>query len=914
MKKLRSLKTVIITLLLAFSCLVVWVILPDDEIDFNTQVKPIINNNCISCHGGVRQNGGFSLLFEEQAKGNTDSGAPAIIPGHPEKSEMIRRLQSHDPEERMPYEKKPLGKEEINILKRWIKEGAKWDTHWAYIPVRNIEISDQFSNDDRFKTWAKNDIDYFIYEKVKELRLSPSKTADIPTLARRLSLDLIGLPPPSNVVDKLNKNPSDVSLDYYIDELLASPHFGEKWAGMWMDLARYSDTKGYEADRARTIWKYRDWLINAFNEDKPYDQFLIEQIAGDLLPDPSDDDLIATAFHRNTMTNDEGGTDNEEFRVAAVIDRVNTTWEVTMGTTFSCVQCHAHPYDPFKHEDYYKFMSFFNNTRDEDTPADYPLLRHFRGEDSLKLVELKNWLHLNVEQKRSNEITAFLKTRQPSINSLVCDKYINSELAGVQWVVFRNNGSCRLKGVNFNGKNSLIYRFRSYLPGGIWKIRMDSINGPLLKEVRVADTKREWSYHELEFQQTSGTHDLYFTYYNPNLKDDPRDNGLMFDWFYFTEQFPGERSKGYKAAKDIFWKLIDVETLQTPIMVENPRGMRRETRVFERGNWLSKGELVEPGVPEVLNYSSEDIRPDRLGIVKWMVNTQNPLTARAYVNRIWEQLYGYGIVKTLEDFGSQGIPPTHVELLDHLSWKFMHDFNWSTKALLKYIISSATYQQSSSATHDYLNQDPQNKYFARAPRVRLSAEQIRDQALSVSGLLSPKMYGPSVMPYQPDRIWNSPYSGVKWEKSEGEDQYRRALYTYWKRTSPYPSMELFDVMAREVCTSRRINTNTPLQALVTLNDSVYVEASLHFAKRMVEEGGQGVSDQIRYGYKLMMNKDIPVEKLDVLLKLYESIKGENSLIKKVVRRSAELQDEKHINAMSIMANTMLNLDEFIVKN
>ncbi|MCK5103050.1 MAG: DUF1553 domain-containing protein, partial [Cyclobacteriaceae bacterium] len=340
----------------------------------------------------------------------------------------------------------------------------------------------------------------------------------------------------------------------------------------------------------------------------------------------------------------------------------------------------------------------------------------------------------------------------------------------------------------------------------------------LLKEVRVADTKREWKYHEFEFQQTSGTHDLYFTYYNPNLKDDPRDNGLMFDWFYFTEQFPGEKFKGFKAAKEIFWKLIDVETLQTPIMVENPREMRRETRVFERGNWLSKGELVKAGVPEVLNYSSEDISPDRLGIVKWMVNTQNPLTARAYVNRIWEQLYGYGIVKTLEDFGSQGIPPTHVELLDHLSWKFMHDFNWSTKALLKYIVSSATYRQSSSVPHEYLNLDPQNKYFARAPRVRLSPEQIRDQALVVSGLLSPKMYGPSVMPYQPDRIWNSPYSGVKWKKSEGEDQYRRALYTYWKRTSPYPSMELFDVMAREVCTSRRINTNTPLQALVTLND------------------------------------------------------------------------------------------------
>ncbi|MCK5371292.1 MAG: DUF1549 domain-containing protein, partial [Cyclobacteriaceae bacterium] len=481
-------------------------------------------------------------------------------------------------------------------------------------------------------------------------------------------------------------NQSVNALETYIDELLNSPHFGEKWAGMWMDLARYSDTKGYEKDGGRTIWRYRDWLINAFNDDIPYDQFLTEQIAGDLLPNPTDNQLIATAFHRNTMTNDEGGTDNEEFRIAAVIDRVNTTWEVTMGTTFSCVQCHSHPYDPFKHEDYYRFLAYFNNTRDEDTPDDYPLLKHFEGQDSTRLEELKNWLKVNLEQKRADEITTFIKTWQPSINSLNCDKYVNSELAGVRWVVFRNNGSCRLKHVNFDGKNTIIYRYRSFLTGGIWQIHLDSIDGPLLKKISVANTKSKWAFNEIEFQQVSGIHDLYFTYFNPNLKDQ-RTNGLMFDWFYFTEEFPGKEADGFTKAKENFWHLMRTKTSLTPIIIENPKDMYRETRVFERGNWLAAGDMVEPGVPEIMNPIPEGVPADRLGLASWLVNPKNPLTARTYVNRIWEQLFGFGIVETLEDFGTQGFSPTHKELLDHLSWKFMHEFNWSTKALLKYIIS-----------------------------------------------------------------------------------------------------------------------------------------------------------------------------------------------------------------------------------
>jgi hypothetical protein len=908
----RLLKRIFFISVPVILCLVVWLIWPREEIDYNTQVKPIINAHCISCHGGVKQNGGFSLLFEEQAKGKTKSGSAAIIPGHPGKSEMIRRLVSDDPEERMPYEKEPLKKEEIRILKKWIKQGAKWDTHWAYIPVQKPEPENKYAKNKELISWKKNDIDDFIFKKAKSNNLEVSEQADLPTLARRISFDLIGLPPPVEAFEKLSNNPSKEEWEIYIQELLSSKHFGEKWAGMWMDLARYSDTKGYERDDSRTIWKYRDWLINAFNNDEPYDKFLTEQIAGDLLQNPSDDQLIATAFHRNTMTNDEGGTDNEEFRVAAVIDRVNTTWEVTMGTTFSCVQCHAHPYDPFKHEDYYRFMAFFNNTRDEDTFDDYPVLRHFEKEDSLKLVELKNWLNKNAEKEQTDEIVKFVKTWQPSINSLTAVDFVNSELSDTKWLVFRNNGSSRLKNVNLDGKNKLIYRYRSFTSGGIWKINLDSLGGPILKEIKVDDTKRNWSFGEIDFKPVSGTHNLFLSYNNPQMKD-PQANALLFDWFHFTEDFPGEGIPGYNEAKEKFWELLTAETSRTPVMLENPVEMKRVTKVFERGNWLSPGEVVTTGIPEIMNPLPPDAPANRLGLANWLVSPQNPLTARTYVNRIWEQFFGFGIVETLEDFGSQGIPPTHKELLDHLAWKFMNDFQWSTKKLIKYIVSSATYRQSSHSSKEQLEIDPQNKLYTHGPRIRLTAEQIRDQALVVSGLFSEKIYGPSVMPYQPERIWNSPYSGLKWNQSKDENQYRRAIYTYWKRTSPYPSMELFDMMPREVCTIRRIATNTPLQALVTLNDSVFVEAAAQLAKRMIDDGGAKVPEQIKHGYKLIMYKEITKEKLDILLKLYKDINN-SDLVKNVSFQPNNSSDKKHIKAMNIIAGTLLNLDETIMKN
>ena len=906
-----SRRILLLVLLFAFIGTVVWVMYPEDVIDYNSQVKPVLNKHCISCHGGVKQSGGFSLLFEEEAKSNTNSGQPAIIPGHAENSELIKRLSSEDPEERMPYEKDPLSREEINILSKWIDQGAKWDTHWAYVPVEEVHPSGELECDNDSHTWAKNAIDFFIYEKLMHLELSPSAQAAPSELARRLSLDLTGLPPMDGDTHDFMENPSGEELERFVNELLNSPHYGEKWAGMWMDLARYSDTKGYERDDSRTIWKYRDWLIRAFNQDKPYDQFVVEQIAGDLLPNSTDDQLIATAFHRNTMTNDEGGTDNEEFRVAAVVDRVNTTWEVMMGSSFACVQCHSHPYDPFRLDDYYKFMAFFNNTRDEDTYDDYPIFRHFEDSDSTRLADLTEWLNENADPNRTAEITKFVKTWQPSYNSLTSDEFVNSELADTKWLVFRNHGSSRLKSVDLNDKSKLIIRYRSFLAGGKWEIRLDSINGQLLKKIDVPDTKRSWIIDELSLEKAGGIHDLYFTYRNPKLLN-PRSNGLMFDWFYFTNDFPGDEKSGYQKAKEDFWKLVNAKTLRTPIMIENPSGMRRTTQVFERGNWMSKGKIVQADVPEIMNDLPSDEDIDRLALAKWMVSTQNPLTARTYVNRIWEQLFGRGIVETLEDFGTQGIPPTHEKLLDHLAWEFMHEFQWSTKKLIKYIVSSATYQQSSVSKAKQLLVDPQNIYLARGPRVRLNAEQVRDQALVVSGLFNPKMYGPSVMPYQPEGIWKSPYNSRKWIQSEGDEQYRRAIYTYWKRTSPYPSMLIFDAMAREVCNSRRISTNTPLQALVTLNDSVYVEAAVHFAKRMIENGGE-VKDQIKHGYHLMMNKNISMDKLDVLLDLYNELNG-NHPIKLAAYTKADTRDKKHEKSMIIVANAMLNLDEFLMKN
>ncbi|MEJ7588873.1 MAG: DUF1553 domain-containing protein [Ferruginibacter sp.] len=891
-----------------------------NKIDFSSQVKPIINNKCISCHGGVRAKGGFSLLFREEALAKTASGKFAIIPGEPENSELVRRINYKDPEERMPYKHDPLSKEEINVLTDWIKQGAKWGDHWAYMRVKDLPLPEKstFFGLGKNSDWAANEVDLFIEEKWSEQKIRPSLMADKQTLLRRVSLDITGLPAPEHLAKKYLTDNSANAYTLLVDSLLALPSYGEKWTAMWLDLARYADTKGYERDDRRTIWKYRDWLIKAFNEDKPYDQFLTEQIAGDLLPDATDEDYIATAFHRNTMTNDEGGTDNEEFRVSAVMDRVNTTWQAVMGTTFACVQCHSHPYDPFKHDEYYKFMAFFNNSRDEDTEADYPLLRSYNDSMQREVVNVKNWINQNVSPQKASEVYTFLKTWQPSFNSLVCDSFTNSELNDTKWLALRNNAVCRLKNVDLSRKEQLVFRYQSFKSGGEWKIHLDKPDGEVISTVTLPVTSKGWVISKTNLTAASGVHNLFFTYTNNGLKS-PKDNGALFDWFYFTEELPGNDKEGYGSVKDKYWSLLKSEAVlsTTPVMVDNPAEMQRASYVFDRGNWLVKGDEVKPDVPHSLNAFPTGMPRNRLGLAKWLTAKDNPLTARTMVNRIWEQLYGTGLVETLEDMGTQGSAPTHVALLDWLSYQFMNADKWSTKKLVRKIVLSNTYRQDSKISPELLQKDPYNKFYARGARVRLSSEQIRDQALSISGVLSNKMYGPSVFPYQPAGIWLSPWNGAEWAMSEGEDRYRRALYTYWKRSAAYPSMITFDGVSREVCSVRRIRTNTPLQALTTLNDSVYIDLARHFAIRMQRTVEKETAKQISYGYTLATNHLIGTEKLKTLMSLYNKAYGQfkDDRAKTVAMTGAIAS---HTNpetaALTVVANVILNLDEVLTKN
>ena len=875
------------------------------KIDYNTQIKPILNKNCISCHGGVKKQGGYSLLFQEEAFGKGKSGKIGIVPGDADASELYQRLITDDTEERMPHEKAALSKEEINTIKSWIDQGAKWDLHWAYKPVKEVEIPDE--EDD----WIKNDIDRFILKNAKEKGLKVSKQAISEDLLRRSALDIVGYPRDSKLKGEFLKNSSDKNYENWVEELLKSQSYGEKWAGMWLDLARYADTKGYERDGGRNIWRYRDWLIKSFNEDKPYNRFIIEQLAGDLLPNPSEDLFIATAFHRNTMTNDEGGTDNEEFRVAAVIDRVNTTWETLMSTTFACVQCHGHPYDPISQDEYYKFLAFFNNTRDEDTYDDYPVFRHLNEKQNAELGTLDHWLTQKVSAKQKKELVGFIRTLQPSHNSLKCDQFTNAELNDTKWLAMRNNGIARLKNVNLSGKKSILMQFAVYIPGGTWTIKIDTPTGKSIAQLssKQLKTTQGWTQIEIPVESTQGAHDLYFLYQNPGLKD-PNQTGISFDWFYFYEGFPaGNESEKFR---NKFKSLIASKPETTPIMVENPDDFHRKTNIFIKGNWLSPGKEVTTGVPKYIGKWPQNAPQNRLGMAMWMTSNDNPLLARTMVNRVWEQLFGIGLVETLEDMGSQGATPVNQPLLDHLAYKFMNDYGWSVKRLIKEIVLSATYRQDSRASQEQLEKDPQNKFLARGARVRLSAEQIRDQALAVSGVINSEMYGPPVMPYQPEGIWNSPWSGDYWKRSEGGQQYRRAIYTFWKRTSPYPSMITFDAMGREVCTSRRIKTNTPLQALVTLNDSVYVDLAEKLSQRALKLANGRFKESIPFSYKLATGKVASAKSLAVLNDFY--LKALNDFRKKNPGDYPKGTKTPETSALVLVNNVILNLDEVITKS
>ncbi|MCK0136565.1 PSD1 and planctomycete cytochrome C domain-containing protein [Arenibacter sp. S6351L] len=892
----------------------VWSLLkPADTVDFSADIKPILNKNCITCHGGVKKSGGFSLLFEEEAFANTESGKPAIIPGNAAKSPFIQRLTESDPELRMPYKKSKLSEEEIELLTKWVDQGAKWGKHWAYTLPEKVEIPEAtqsagISSGDS-QGFIQNDIDHFILRTLENNDLEPSPPAEQNVLARRVSMDLTGLPPDDSLFNDFTSG--KITYENMVDELLSRDAYGEKWASWWLDHARYADTKGYEKDMGRTMWQYRDWVIKSLNQDMPFDQFTIEQLAGDLLPNPSADQLIATAFHRNTMNNDEGGTEDEEFRVASVIDRVNTTFEVWQSTTIGCVQCHSHTYDPFKNKEYYNLMAFFNNTRDEDTSEDEPNLRFFSEEQQGEVDKIYQWISKNENKEVAKTYNNFLQYSEPIYHAHLAKNYTNGNLADTKWLALRDNGSCYLPDVYTQGADYMYLKYSSGIDGTKVTVRKDNADGEILAQFTTNKTKGR-EIQKFPFKKTNDKLNLYIEANNDKIS--PKSPTSYISWFAFLPEIKAENISGYSQIDDSFMKLLNADTPTLPIIIENPDYLKRTTQVFERGNWLMKTDTVEPATPQSLNAWNDAWPKNRLGLSKWMVSKENPLTARTLVNRVWQQIYGRGIVASLEDMGSQSDPPTHPELLDWLALRFMNEHNWSIKALVKDIVMSGTYRQSSKNNAKLYNLDPENRLYARGPRIRLGAEQIRDQALAVSGLLSTKMYGPSVMPPQPDGIWQTVYNGGNWVESQGEDKYRKAVYTYLKRTSPYPSFLTFDAGSREVSTVRRTVTNTPLQALVTLNDPVYLETAYHLAKFMGQSNG--VDKSIRDGYRKAVLADITEEKLNVLKELYNSSLSDFQEKPKNIKEFIPFETDTDANlaALTVVANAIMNLDEFLTKS
>ena len=887
----------------------------EQKIDFSRDIKPIINKQCISCHGGVKKNGGFSLLFHQEALDSTQSGMPAIIPGDSKNSSLIQRLHYQDAELRMPYKKDPLSDEDIDKLTKWIDQGAQWGTHWAYIPPENVAVPDNF-NSDSLSYFLKTSIDHFILDEMKKVSLKPNENADRRTLARRVSFDLTGLPPDENLF-RLYIN-DKIDYETYVDSLFNKASFGEKWASWWLDLARYGDSKGYETDRGRTIWKYRDWVIDALNHDMPFDQFTIEQLAGDLLTNPSQQQLIATAFHRNTMNNDEGGTSDEEYRTAAILDRVNTTFAAWQSTTMECVQCHSHPYDPIRHKEYYQTMSFFNNTRDEDIPDEEPNLRTYIGTNASKLDKILDWLNRYGSDKENKILSDFLSFREPKYQLHNCEIVQNSAMSN-HWLALWNNGSALYKNVLVKSGSKLYLNYLSPIPAKnaektLLTVKKNNSDGKILAKIQLSKTSQnDWiggNVYSIDLEkEDDDAFDIYFEAQNNYLK--PQENTCMISWFAFLPELPGKNIKGYEEINDLFLELLNADVDQTPIMVENENEMRRFTHIFERGNWLDKGDTVISKTPEFLNKWDSSWPKNRLGFAKWLVSKENPLTGRTLVNRVWYQIFGRGIVTTLDDMGTQSEPPTHPGLLDWLSYNFVNSQHWSIKSLIKSIVMSGTYQQSSELNSKKLSLDPENTFYARGPKIRLSAEEIRDQALFISQLLSDKMYGPGVMPPQPDGVWEHVYLGNQWRESKGEDRYRRSIYTFIKRTSPYPSLMTFNAGSREVCMVQRTATNTPLQALVTMNDPVFLEASLHLAKLYFLEGK--IIQSIEQMFEKAIYKKIEPSTLEVLNNLYLEALEEYNQNPKLLQNffGGKREITKELAAFTVVANAIMNLDQFL---
>jgi cytochrome c553 len=932
------------------------------EPDFNRDVRPILAAKCFKCHGPDEKTRKADLRLDAA----NEAGA-----------KVVERIHSKDESEVMPPPavKKPLTEAEKAILAAWVKAGSKYDPHWAFIPPK--------------KSAAKS-LDEIVRARLVKEGLKPAAEADKVTLIRRVHLDLAGYPPTVDEVDAFVKDDSPNAYEKVVDRLLASPHYGERWARRWLDLARYADTNGYEKDRGRTVWPYRDWVIKALNDDLPFDRFSIEQLAGDMLPNPTRDQIVATAFHRNTMLNEEGGIDPLEFRYYAVVDRTNTTGTIWLGLTMGCAQCHTHKFDPISHKEYFGLFAFLNNADEPDFELPTQEQVKLRKELEAKIAKLEAALPEKLPAaEREKLFEAWLAAQRK--DAVKWDVLRPSKMeAGPSKLTLQKDGSILATG---DAMKHDTYRLSlAKLPKGITAFRVEALThdslpdkgpgrayyeGPkgdfLLGEFaftadgKPVKIKTAFATHgnpapALDGQFQTGwpgaakpgqSSTAYFIPAEPiharegelrldferhysaslgrfriSVTTDPRElkardvpaeiEALLTVQEPTAEQREELLRHWAKNAKDLKAARAEIDELRkqlpkplsTLVMKERPADFPRPTFRHHRGEFLQPKEAIAPGGMAVLPPIPKNA--DRLGFAKWLVSRENPLVARVTANRHWQAFFGRGIVRTTEDFGYQGEPPTNPELLDWLAVDFM-DNGWSVKKLHKTIAMSATYRQSSRVTPELLAKDPENKLLARGPRVRLEAEQLRDSLLQVSGLMSKKIGGPSVFPPQPAGAADGTYGAGPWNVSPGEDRYRRGLYTFTKRTAPFAMTTTFDGPSGESCLVRRETSNTPLQSLTMLNDVMHADFTKALANRTVEHAADTEAKTQRL-FRICLMRAPTGDELQLLTAFFETQRKRFAADeKRAIALAGAGKDAADRAAWAAVARAILNLDEFINK-
>ena len=1069
---------------------------PEKPVDFDREIRPILSDNCFACHGPEEDGRQGNLRLDTKEGVFADRGGyQIIVPGNSAASRLYQRISEADKAKRMPppWVDRTLTPKQVELIREWINQGAKWESHWSFDPPKRPAVPEV-----KDKTWLKDPIDNFTLARLEAEGLKPSPEADKATLLRRVSFDLTGLPPAPAELDTFLADQSPNAYEKRVDELLKSPHYGERMAMQWLDLARYSDTHGYHIDSLREMWPWRDWVINAFNRNMRFDEFTIEQLAGDLLLNATIEQKIASGFNRNNEINFEGGAIPEEYHVEYVVDRASTTATTWLGLTMGCARCHDHKYDPIKQKDFYRFFSFFNTVPERgldgyEGNAD-PVLQLPTPEQKRQVDELNQQVSAVLSAMPEKEMLAlrneWQKTRlaalpEPPNGGLAAHYAFNDNLSDalskydgklVRGEIVYEDGPTG-KAAEFSGEAEVNFGqagdFDAHQPFAlaVWANLYGLKSSEFLQK---KDASEHWAGYALGFDDVAytgrhqrnlrvaarfaahwpdsaieirtkdrvpmdGSHHVLVNYdgsgeaaglkiyvdgkpwetettkdtldggtfrTSASLEVGNKNTGGLFqgqldDLRIYTRtlndaevenlavHFPArvlltelagvpakeitslqpnkppeeadigeppkaesKEKKQERLEKDHQSRLTEyflkhdapekyrqlsarlaelrkergkLEKSITTTMVMAEMSKPRDTFILGRGQYDNKGEKVTPGVPSFLPPMSRDMAANRLGLAKWILAPSNPLTARVAVNQYWQQYFGVGIVKTAEDFGSQGEPPSHPELLDWLATEFVRN-GWDIKAMQRLIVTSATYRQSSIASRELIERDPENRLLARGPRFRLPAEMVRDNALAISGLLNEKLGGPSVYPYQPKGLWEEMafgegYSGQSYAPSSGPDLYRRGMYTVWKRTVPPPSLTLFDAPDREKCTARRAVTNTPLQALDLLNDPTYVEASRALAERTLRNGGKSDQARLDFAFKLATARTPdPQERtvlLDSLKEFRSSFSQDEANAKKLLSVGESKVDSnvppRELAAWTTVASMILNLDETITK-